>query len=239
MLKTAVHWMLIVGAIADFILLLRILGLKLHRLYAFITLDAALGLLFDATGWWLGWDSREYARVYFYSRFLYAAVVQAVAWDVFEEVSIRSAKVRRLAAVRLRAGLISTGLLAVFLLFVLNSDTTDGPEGLYFTGTLLWASSCVTSLLFLIKIYRTLRTEKFVIPHNTVVWARFYQFSFAFSLADSALLLSGLNLGSTASGALDVAFIAFELALVSWCVVRLQGVPQNGSAAVGSQGSQL
>ena len=144
-----------------------------------------------------------------------------------------------LAAVRLRAGLISTGLLAVFLLFVLNSDTTDGPEGLYFTGTLLWASSCVTSLLFLIKIFRTLRTEKFVIPHNTVVWARFYQLSFAFSLVDAALLLSGLNLGSTASGALDVAFIGFELALVSWCVVRLQGVSQNGSAAVGSQGSQL
>ena len=65
MLKIAVHWMLIVGAIADLILLLRILGLKLHRMYAFITLDAALGLLFDAAGWWLGWDSREYARVYF------------------------------------------------------------------------------------------------------------------------------------------------------------------------------
>ena len=38
--------MLIVGAIADLILLLRIVGLKLHRLYVFITLDAVLGLLF-------------------------------------------------------------------------------------------------------------------------------------------------------------------------------------------------
>jgi hypothetical protein len=237
MLKSAVHWMLIVGAIADLILLLRIVGLKLHRLYVFITLDAVLGLLFDATGWWLGWDSREYARVYFYSRFLYAAVVQAVAWDVFEEISLRSAKVRRIAALRLRAGLISTALLAIFLLFMLNADSTEGQDGLYFIGTLLWASSCVTSLLFIIKIYRTLQTDRFAIPHNTTVWTRFYQLSFGCFLVNCCLLLSGLNLTSTVSGALDIVFIGFQLALVSWCVVRLRAVSQNGPATVGNEGS--
>lgn len=237
MLKNAVHWMLIAGTVADLILLLRITTLKLHRLYAFITLDAALGLLFDGVGWWLGWDSREYARVYFYSRFLYAGVLQAVAWDVFEEISTRAAKVRRLATLRLRAGLISTGLLAVFLLFVLSADSSDGPEGMYFTGTLLWGSSCLTSLLFLIRIYRMLREEKFEIPHNTTIWTRFYQLSFASSLADCALLLSGLNLNSTLSSSLDLVFISFELLLVTWCVMKLRTVSQNGPAAVGSAGT--
>ena len=235
MLKTAVHWMLIVGAIADLILLLRILGLKLHRLYAFITLDAALGLLFDATGWWLGWDSREYARVYFYSRFLYAAVVQAVAWDVFEE-SIHSLGESAATGGSAIESRIDFDRAACDFFAVCPEFRHHGrSRGLVFHRHAVVGEFLRDQSAFSHQDISNASNGKIVIPHNTVVWARFYQLSFACSLVDSALLFSGLNLGSTASGALDVAFIGFELALVSWCVVRLQGVPQNGSAAMGSR----
>ena len=234
MLNSAVHWMLIVATVADFILLLRIVQLKLHRFYAFITLDAALGLLFDSVGWWLGWDSREYTRVFFYSRFLYAALVQAIAWDVFEEVTSRVSKIRRVASLRLRAGLVSTGLLAVLLWFTLASgDAAEGPEPVYFTATLLWGSSCLTSLIFMWKVSRAMSLERIERPHNTRVWTRFYWLSFSISLANCALLLTGLHLNSTASAILNLVFATFELGLVGWCVLRLRAHSQDTLTVIG------
>jgi hypothetical protein len=48
MLSQLNHWMQYVGVAVDALLLLRILTLKLHRSYVFITLASVLAVFFDA-----------------------------------------------------------------------------------------------------------------------------------------------------------------------------------------------
>src|SRR5579875_1216112 len=101
MLNQVNHWMDFVGTAVDCALLLRILLLRLHRTYLFITLAAVLAVFFDGILLWLGPDSREFSRVFIYSRFLYIVVFPAAAWDVFEEAKGPVASLRRLGMRRL------------------------------------------------------------------------------------------------------------------------------------------
>ena len=64
MLNQILYWMLIAGTAADVILLLRLVTLKLHRVYVFIALDCSLGVLFDAVSLWYGWDSPAAVAVF-------------------------------------------------------------------------------------------------------------------------------------------------------------------------------
>src|SRR4051812_49235861 len=105
MLDETIRWMEIVGTVAEGLLLCRVLALKLHRVYAFLALYCVLELLFDVAAWWLGWQSDGSTKLFFYSRFLYAALFPAMAWDVFEEIKSQAAKFRRLPAARLISGL--------------------------------------------------------------------------------------------------------------------------------------
>ena len=103
MLNQILNWMLIAGTVADIVLLLRLVTLKLHRVYVFIALDCSLGVLFDAVALWFGWDSPDAFAVFQYSRLLYAAVIPMIAWDVFEELVTRQSAARQIAATHLRA----------------------------------------------------------------------------------------------------------------------------------------
>src|SRR5689334_22339281 len=110
MLNQVNHWIEIVAVAADAVLLLRVLSLKLHRTYVFITLACVLSLFFDGIQLWLGSESQEMSRVFFYSRFLYALLFPLVVWDVFEEVKSHIGRFRKLAVARLVSGLMLAGL---------------------------------------------------------------------------------------------------------------------------------
>jgi len=230
MLNEAIHWMQIVGTIADVLLLLRVLTLRLHRMYAFLTLYCALGVLFDAAAWWLGWQSEESSRVYFYSRFLYAALFPAMAWDVFEEIKPKLSKIRRLPAARLISGLFVTGLFACIMFATLDDKTSNGSSGVgELLGIFLWAGSCSASLVFVWTLYRSIRIEKLELPNNTSVWLVFYILTVIRAILEAALMLFGSRLSPTQSNVVVLAFQSFDLGLIAWCILRLKALPSPGT----------
>src|SRR3982751_582503 len=97
MLHQASHWTEIAGIAVSALLLCRVLALRLHRVYLFITLVCLLDLLFGGIELWLGDRSQASSRIFLYSRFVYAFVYPMVAWDVFEEMKAQVGKLRRLA----------------------------------------------------------------------------------------------------------------------------------------------
>src|ERR1700712_5621930 len=100
MLSQVNHWMEYVVTCADVLLLLRVLTLRLHKTYLFLTLLCVLAVFFDGVDLWLG-DSPEGGRVFVYSRLLFAFVFPIAAWDVFEELSTQLATARRAAISRI------------------------------------------------------------------------------------------------------------------------------------------
>jgi hypothetical protein len=231
MLNETVHWMQIVGTVADGLLLWRVLALKLHRVYAFIALYCVLELFFDVAVCWLGWQSEESARVYFYSRFLYAALFPAVAWDVFEEIKSQAAKLRRLPAARLISGLFVTGVFACLMFATLEEKDFNGTSGLVeLVGVFLWAGSCSASLVFVWTLYRITRAQKLELPNNTTVWLIFFMLTLVAAILECGVILFGFKLSTPLQHIVTLVFLSFDLALTAWCILRLKAVPSHGTA---------
>jgi hypothetical protein len=231
MLNETIHWMQIVGTVADGLLLWRVLALKLHRVYAFIALYCVLELFFDVAGWWLGWQSDESARVYFYSRFLYAVLFPAMAWDVFEEIKSQIAKLRRLPAARLISGLFVTGVFACLMFATLEDKDLNGRSGLVdLVGVFLWAGSCSASLVFVWTLYRAARAQKLELPNNTSVWLIFFMLTLVGAILECGVLLFGFKLNTQQQHIVTLVFLSFDLALTAWCILRLKAVPSHGTA---------
>ncbi len=224
--------MQIVGTIGDALLLCRVLVLKLHRVYTFITLYCVLELLFDVAAWWLGWDSQASMRLYFYSRFLYAALFPAIAWDVFEEIKAQIAKIRRLPTARLISGLFVTGFFACLMSATLQDKDVNGGSGMIaLIGVFLWAGSCSASLVFAWTLFRATRVQKIPLPNNTSVWLIFFVLTLLRAILESAVILFGFNLTAAQENIVALVFISFDLALIAWCILRLKAVPVQDTAA--------
>jgi hypothetical protein len=221
----------IAGTVADALLLLRVFALKLHRVYAFITLYCVLELLFDVASWGLGWESQASTRLYFYSRFLYAALFPALAWDVFEEIKSQIAKLRRLPTARLISGLFVTGFFACLMFATLQEKELSGSSGIVnFVGVFLWAGSCLASLVFAWTLYRATRVQKVPLPNNTSVWFIFFMVTFVLAIVECAVLLFGFNLAPAQQNVVVLVFLSFGLALTAWCILRLKAVPSQDTA---------
>lgn len=231
MLGQAIHWMQVVGTIADALLLWRVLALKLHRVYAFLTLYCVLELLFDVAAWWLGWESAESSRLYFYSRFLYAALFPAMAWDVFEEIKTKIANVRRLPVARLISGLFVVGFFACLMLVtVQEKDLGASSELRDLLAVFLWVGSCSASLVFVWTMHRATHTQKVVLPNNTLVWLIFFVLTLIRAILECGIILFGFKLSATASNIVILGFLSFDLALNMWCILRLKALPSQGAA---------
>jgi hypothetical protein len=232
MLNQAIHWMQIVGTLADTLLLGRVLSLKLHRVYAFLALYCALELFFDIAAWWLGWESEASTRLYFYSRFLYAALFPAMAWDVFEEVTSQVANLRRLPAARLISGLFVTGFFACLMFATLQEKDFNGSSVLIdLVGVFLWAGSCSASLVFAWTLYRATRTQKIELPNNTSVWLIFFMLTLIRAILECGVILFGFKLNSAQRDVVMLVFLSFDIALTAWCILRLKALPSPGTAA--------
>src|SRR5690348_9407538 len=176
MLEQATHWLEIAGTALDGLLLLRVLQLRLHRVYAFLTLACGLAVFFDTVGLWLGTQSEENMRVFLYSRFLYILIYPLVAWDVFEQMADQIGGLRRMAMGRLISGLVLTGILGL-LIASSGEDASDSS----IVGTLaiiLWAGASAATLAFLFTVQKILKAQSVELPHNTFVWMRYFELSF-------------------------------------------------------------
>jgi len=232
MLNQAIHWMQIVGTATDALLLWRVLALKLHRVYVFIALYCVLELFFDVAAWSLGWQSDESTKIYFYSRFLYAALFPAMAWDVFEEVKSQVTKLRRLPAARLVSGLFVTAIFACLMFATVEDKDFNGSSGLVdLVGVFLWAGSCSACLVFVWTLYGAIRTQKIELPRNTSVWLIFFMLTLALAILECGVILFLFKLSSVQQDILTLVFLSFNLGLTAWCIIRLKAVPSHGTAA--------
>jgi hypothetical protein len=224
MMKEAMHWMLLSGSVLDTVLLVRVLGLRLQRIYAFITLDCVLSVLFDWTAAYLGWDSPAALRVFVFSRFLYVVLTPLIVWDVFEEVKLETAKVRRLEAVRMIMSLV---IMAVFffvmlanVIFAAPSDATAGWPGAL--GFLLWGAACFTGMIFIWRTRRSVLKQEGALPRNTTVWSIYYMLTLASSVVDVGIAFSG---SKAYEDAFNIIVSVWLIGCTIFCVLRLRGAP--------------
>jgi hypothetical protein len=223
MLKQVVYWLFVSGLAMEGLLLGRVLGLRLYRVYAFITLDCLLSVLIDAVSFYYGWESPVTLRIFIYTRFLDAVLAPLIAWDVFEEVKVQIGKLRRLEAIRMFLSLIVIGLSAILLLVTIwlgdpnAAETWPAQVGLF-----IWGGSTLASLIFIWKTNRGLRKETTLIPRNTFVWVVYYLLTLASSVLFVAFEFSGIKDGGEI---LNVILSLFAIACTLWCVVRLRPLP--------------
>jgi hypothetical protein len=233
MLEQSTHWLEIVGTALDGLLLLRVLQLRLHRVYAFLTLACGLALFFDTVALWLGVNSEENVRVFLYSRFLYTFIYPLVAWDVFEQVGDQIGKLRRMAMRRLISALVLTSILG--LLVAGSGDSGDSASDATVLGTIavvLWAGASAASLAFLFTVQRILRAQKLELPNNTFVWMRYFELSLLAEVVNcfSSIVFSFVK-STTAVGVINIVFICYEIAITAWCLLRLRMIQSDVPSA--------
>ncbi len=232
MLNQAIHWIQMGGTVIDGLLFLRVLTLKLHRVYVFLTLFCAVEFLFDIAQWWLGWDSRSTERLFFYSLFLYSVLFPLMAWDVFEELSKQVLKLRRAFGVRLITGIFVSALFGLFLYLTLDDKDINGSSMLAeMTGMVLWTGATSASLAFVWSLYRLLRRQKIPLPHNTSIWTKFFLLSLLNSLLYFVLLFFTGSFSELQRNVVAIVYLCFNLALTGWCGVRLRALPSQDRPA--------
>jgi hypothetical protein len=238
MLDEVLHWLNVVITVTDVLLLLRVLMLRLHRVYMFVTLYCALTVVLDAGQWITGTHGLASDRLLVYSRFVVALVFPLAAWDVFEEVQEQTAKFRRLHALRLISGLIITAVFGLIFSAIAASDEDTGPISQTLVGValLFWAATASASALFVWNMRRTMQKLQIALPPNTQVLAIFFLIILLCELAECLLLVAGPWLAPFAP-ALEISFGVINLGLVLWCTLRLRRIssgepaPQNAGAA--------
>jgi hypothetical protein len=233
MLEQSTHWLEIASAALDGLLLLRVLQLRLHRVYVFLTLACGLAVFFDAVGLWLGMTSDENGRVFLYSRFLYTFLYPLIAWDVFEQIADQIGRLRRMAMGRLISGIVLTSILG--LLLASSGDSGDSSNNDAVLGTVaivLWAGASTASLAFLISVQRVLRAQKIELPNNTFVWMRYFELSLLAEVVNCFSLLVFSFVKSTVTiGVINVVFICYEIAITAWCLLRLRMIQSDVPSA--------
>jgi hypothetical protein len=225
------HWMEIAGAAMDVLLLLRVLFLKLHRPYVFITLFCLLEVFFDGIEFWLHPDSHEFERVFIYSRFLYPLVYPAAVWDVFEEAKAVLTKLRRLAISRTVSSLVLMTLLGLLMAsFAASSDNADSSAFVSTLAVIVWTGSITASLAFLWIMHRTLRTQKLETPHNTRVWMLFFEM-WLISEAVSCFFLLLAQFKPGVGEIVEAVLLLYQIGITAWCIGKLRAVPSDVPSA--------
>ncbi len=211
----------------DALLLIRILQLRLHRTYLWITLAAAVTVILDAATLWYGSESREVARMFVFSRFLYAFIFPAAAYDVWEEVKPHITKIRRIAAIRLVSSLMLAAILGLIIAEVAdNAESTDGSLLPTFA-VILWAATSTASLAFLWSLNRLARGANIEVQGNTAVWLLFYELSLAAEVVTCFLIILGQQFTPFVSTAIDVSLELYSMLITLWCIWKLRGQPSN------------
>lgn len=227
----------IAGTAVDALLLCRILMLRLHRVYLFITLACLVAVFFDAVQLWLGPSSPENIRVSLYSRFLYVFLYPLVAWDVFEEAKTETAKLRRLAVVRLISGLIFAAIFGFIASAFFEETETSGQSALLVTlAVVLWAGTSTATLAFLWTLHRQIRKQNIVCPNNTFVWMVFYEFILVGEVLSCLIAIAYPLVNAKAEDLFNLVLLTYGIVVTGWCILKLRGIasgvpsaPENAS----------
>jgi hypothetical protein len=232
MLSQVNHWMEFIGTGIDLLLLLRVLTLKLHRTYLFITLACVLEVFFDAVELWLGAGSQESNRVLLYSRLLYAVVFPAAAWDVFEELKSQLASLRKMAISRTITSLL---LVTIFGLLMAGFwETSDGSNEIafvYILSMVVWSGSATGSLAFLWVMHRGLRAQKLEPPNNTFVWMIFFELSLIGEVLACFYLLMAHGFNPLVAEILLLLLAIYGTLITAWCILKLKALPSDVTSA--------
>ncbi len=231
MLTQANHWIEIAGVVVDAVLLLRILQLRLYRTYLFITLACVVGLFFDSVGLWLGTETRESVRVFLYSRFLYAFIFPAAAYDVWEEVKAQIARIRNLASFRLVASLTLAAIFGLIIAGFAGSEENGGENLVGTFAIILWAAASTASLAFLWSLHRQARAQKVVLPNNTSVWLLYYQLSLAGEVVACFWIIIGSQFNGFVNNTLDFSLNLYGILITLWCIWKLRALTSDVPSA--------
>jgi hypothetical protein len=222
MLSQLNHWIEIVSTAVDALLLLRVLQLKLHRVYLFITLSCVLTVFFDGLMLWFHADSREFERIFVYSRFLYAFVLPAAAYDVWEEVKAQIVRIRRFAIFRLVSSLILAAVLALIIVGFASNEEGSGYGFLATLAIIVWAASSTASLAFLWSVHRLARAQNTTLPGNTSVWLLFFQLSLAAEVFACFLIITNQQFNPFVNALLDISLGIYGILIALWCAWKLR-----------------
>lgn len=232
MLDQIVLWMQIVETFLEFLLLGRMLMLKLQRAYLYLTLYAVVTLVLDTSSLLVGIDSDPSVRIFFYSRFLFTLIYPLAAWDVFEEAKSRMGKIRRVHLPRMVTGIFITLVLGVATSFGIDDQDYKGTSSVTdFAALFLWLGSASTSLLFTWNVFRTTRHADVPLPKNTTVWAVFFLITFARAIVDCAFDVADGLIPHTAFQIIAVVLTSFDLCLVGWCTTKIRPLPTDADTA--------
>ena len=222
MINNAEHWMEVAGAAVDALLVLRVLQLRLQKTYMFITLACVLALGFDGVALWLGAESREMGRFFIYSRFLYAFVYPAAAFDVWEEVQAQVGRLRKVALLRLVASLVLAAVLGLIIASVASGEESPEDTALASFAVIVWAASATASLAFLWSMHRLTRAGKIELPHNTAVWLLYFQLALAAEVLTCFLTIIWRGFSPFATTAIDISLGLYGILITLWCVWKLR-----------------
>ena len=224
MLKSVEHWLEIANIAFDVLFLLRILGLKLHRAYALVTLSAVLTVFFDGVFLWFGPESDASGNVSVYAQFLWAAIFPLIALDIFDDLLPKFELVKRMALFRVVSGYIALALFAGLLLLISGDATAFQLAAT--AGLMLFAMSSLNGLLLIVQIRKWLQAQGAKFSRNTHVWIVFFVLTFALNL----LACVGELLPILGAQAVHVAVLVCSIPLTSWAIWRLRSASENGSA---------
>lgn len=229
MLSQVNLWAERAGMVLDLFLMVRIVALKLHRTYLFITLFALLTLFYDGVALVLGIQSEDYTRVLILSRFLYAVVYPLVLWDLFEEAKPVVEKLRKLAMTRMISSMIFIALWGLLIAEFTGGNSEQGGYAVRLA-IVIWTGSVAAALAFLWVMRRGIKANEFQLPRNTTVWFRYFAWllgieavSCVLELVLPALKAIGSTLVEPIAQISDPALQLSEIALTLWCIFRLRG----------------
>lgn len=231
MLDQVILWVDIAGVAAEVLLLMRVLQLRLQRVYLFIALACGLTAFLDLAQLWWGLNSSESQRIFIYSRFLYAAVYPLVAWDAFEEMKPQAMSMRRMAAARFISALFVTAVFGFILTLFMTADQDQSGGVSTGMAIILWAGSSAATLAFLFTLQRALKAQHITRPHNTFVWMTFYQLMLIGELVAcfSDTVAAVMRATPLTTGVLEICLLLYSLAITVWCMARLKRIPVDVS----------
>jgi hypothetical protein len=234
MLSQVNLWVERAATVLDVILVLRILFLKLHKTYLFVTLVAVLSVFYDAIGLVLGLQTPAFAKVEIFSKFLYAIVYPLALWDLFEEARGPVEKIRKLAMSRFIGSLVLITLWGLLMASFTGGGNDTMFDFLMRLNMPIWLGSVAAALAFIWVMKRGIKANSLTLPHNTQVWLRFFQWMLAlegalclFELIFLAVPNPAGEMTKNMEDSVSVVAQLTGMAITGWCVVKLRRTPAD------------
>lgn len=216
------------GTVAEGLLLIRILSLRLQRLYVWLTLYWAVNLIFDSAAWALGYESKQTGVLVLYSLFLLGLLFPLAAWDTFEEMKPVISKLRVLQGSQMVTGLCATLLIVtIFYAITTPDDQSAADLGILTLSPIVWFVSALSAVFFLASLRFLAKKQSLQLPHNTALWVGV----FLVLLACELIQFLGVLAPKEPAQFIEAATGIISIGATLWALVRLRGIPTNPAPA--------